>query len=78
MSSVTNALIDEEGRRGGAPGTTALIARSRGSSGPKQNIRCYACGKTGHISRDCRTKWNDSADTANIVQSDDEEMEYAF
>ncbi|KAG7448601.1 uncharacterized protein BT62DRAFT_929690 [Guyanagaster necrorhizus] len=58
--------------------TNALIARSKGSSGLKQNIGCHACGKTGHISRDCRTKWNKSADAANIVQSDDEEMEYAF
>ncbi|KAG7447431.1 uncharacterized protein BT62DRAFT_931272 [Guyanagaster necrorhizus] len=58
--------------------TNALIAQSRRSSSLKQNIRCYACGKTGHISHDCHTKWNDSADAANIVQSDDEEMEYAF
>ncbi|KAG7443790.1 uncharacterized protein BT62DRAFT_934756 [Guyanagaster necrorhizus] len=53
---------------------------SSGSSSPKQNIRCYICSKTGHISCSCpeHTKWNNSADAANIMQSDDEEMEYIF
>ena len=69
VSEVTSALIEEEQRRGGGPTidpATSLYSNSgpHGRRGPHRDIRegfsdnrkCFRCGRTGHILRDCHAK----------------------
>jgi len=68
LSDVTGILLDEEGRRSHSiPEDTALAARR---TGPK-SITCYNCGKTGHISRNCKEKKKEETTDKAAVASDD-------
>lgn len=59
-------LIDEDQRRKGKSGTdAALYSRSRppfrnqcrpNNTGNGQNVKCFSCGRMGHMSSDCRSK----------------------
>ena len=66
VSEVTSALIEEEQRRGGGPtfdSATSLYSNNgpHGRKGPHRegfsdNRKCFRCGRTGHISRNCHAK----------------------
>lgn len=65
VADVTGALLDEEGRRGGAPpDETALMARApKIWKSPK--ITCYRCHRRGHMVKDCPE--GRKGDTAHVA-----------
>jgi len=42
------------------------------------SIKCYSCGRQGHVQRNCRTKQNRNAERAHLAQNDSEVIEYVL
>ncbi|CDO74298.1 hypothetical protein BN946_scf184839.g3 [Trametes cinnabarina] len=77
LTDVIGALVDEEARRApetaisGSTEDTALYTQSRRSRAMNapQSVKCYICGKPGHISHDC-PKRQDQAHVTHNSNSD--------
>jgi Zinc knuckle len=66
---VTGALIDKEGRRSGSGDQKEMDAKDVAlyARAPK-SIRCFNCGKMGHMAWNCRNpKKDDKKDSANAT-----------
>lgn len=68
VDDVTNALLDEEGRRGGAPSATD-------SDSDLAMLVCWRCGKSGHKQARCRKTQGTRVkeERANLAASDCED-----
>jgi hypothetical protein len=77
VADVTSAIIDEEGRRSGSSDrvkdsesnskeeNVAYYAHSQ------KSIKCFNCGKMGHMARNCRAPKKDEANAAFTAMDDE-------
>jgi hypothetical protein len=80
VADVTSALLDEEGRRAGFTEhnsatdsfhPSSLIEVASAARVADKGVTCFNCGRTGHISRNCRSPKKDrDTETAGFVDDD--------